>query len=575
VKVLSSISSRLPALSNVALAVLSAILLVLAFPGFEFWFLAWFALAPLLYAIEREKKSNVSGFILGWVFGTMFFAGTCWWLTYAPINYGGLPAVLAYLLLFVITAVVGLFPALFSLILAAALRRFGPRAILLAPFIWIATEFLRFWITGNNWNAVAYSQAFHPWFILYARIGGIYLVGFMLIFFQSVLVYLFINDSTWLQSNKYAARYLFLLHSLFGHWMFLSKSVRTTIKEVDSKRTLTQTDALFYVLLIFPMLAVPQLVFSLFTIPQPANTQPNIDNAAASVIALQPNVPMSGLGYQEWKHLRDRHVEIAETALQTARNTNSGGAQTIIIFPESPMNFTYGRDREFQQFLREFTARNNASVLFNSAEPDLDSDSYYNSAVMVDPSGKKIAEYDKIFLLPFGEYAPVPAPLQRFVPTMVGNFSFGKNYNLIPFGDAKAGIMICFESHFPNLSREYAREGADVLVELTNDGYLGNTPVLRQHLANAVFRAVETNRPVLRVTNVGIAAYINELGQVIDASDPYTESTRVWTVSKSGGDQTFYVRYGDWFAWLCTAVSAILLLLCIRRRRASPVSAAQ
>jgi apolipoprotein N-acyltransferase len=107
---------------------------------------------------------------------------------------------------------------------------------------------------------------------------------------------------------------------------------------------------------------------------------------------------------------------------------------------------------------------------------------------------------------------------------------------------------------------------------MTNDGYLGPTPVLRQHLANAVFRAVETNRPVLRVTNVGITAYINERGEVLDATQPYTEDTRVWSVAKSDGSQTFYVKYGDWFAWLCTAVSVALIALAfIGKKRVSGI----
>jgi apolipoprotein N-acyltransferase len=227
----------------------------------------------------------------------------------------------------------------------------------------------------------------------------------------------------------------------------------------------------------------------------------------------------------------------------------------------------YESDREFQSFIRDFAVRNNVSVLFNSAQPNTISDNFYNSAVMIDRQGKKIGQYDKIHLVPFGEYVPVPEPLAQFVPTMVGNFQYGDKYNLLPLGDAKGGIMICFESHFPSLSREYVRNGADVLIEMTNDGYLGETPVLRQHMANAVFRAIETNRPVLRVTNVGITAYINERGEVMDAAKPYMEDTRVWTVSRSDGNQTFYVKYGDWFAWLCLIVSLALLSICFWKKR--------
>ena len=153
------------------------------------------------------------------------------------------------------------------------------------------------------------------------------------------------------------------------------------------------------------------------------------------------------------------------------------------------------------------------------------------------------------------------------MPTFVGNFEFGSEYDLLPFGEAKGGVMICFESHFGELSREYALRGADVLIEMTNDGYLGNTPVLRQHLANSVFRAVETNRPLLRVTNVGITAYINERGEISDAADVYAEATRIWTIAKSDGKQTIYVKYGNWFAWLCSIASLAVFFLSFRKRK--------
>ena len=162
----------------------------------------------------------------------------------------------------------------------------------------------------------------------------------------------------------------------------------------------------------------------------------------------------------------------------------------------------------------------------------------------------------------------MPWFLEGILPGFVGNFSYGREYDLLPLGDARAGVMICFESHFGQLSREYVRNGADVIIEMTNDGYLGPTPILRQHLANAVFRAVETNRPVLRVTNVGITAYINERGQVLDSAPGYTEATRIWYLSKSDGTQTFYVRFGDWFAWLCSVVTLGLMIMAIRNRKA-------
>ncbi|MDM7924304.1 MAG: apolipoprotein N-acyltransferase, partial [Pyrinomonadaceae bacterium] len=288
---------------------------------------------------------------------------------------------------------------------------------------------------------------------------------------------------------------------------------------------------------------------------------------SAKVVALQPNVPMSGLTYEKWQELRQRHVRMAEAELAkiNERRTTNDEPPVTVIFPESPMNFMYEDDAETQAFINGFAARSNVSVLFNSAEPNHADGKFYNSAVLVSPEGREVAQYDKIYLLPFGE--AVPAPLESIVPAFVGTFSYGTEYDLVPLGGAKAGIMICFESHFGELSREYVRNGADVIIEMTNDGYLGNTPVLRQHLANAVFRAVETNRPVLRVTNVGITAYIDEKGAVLDPAPVYREDTRVWNVAKSDGSQTFYVRYGDWFAFLCSMVTLGLLVFAWRKRQ--------
>ncbi len=495
---------------SAGLAAFSAILLILAFPDFEFWWLASFALVPLFFAIEREKDSFVKSFLTGWLFGMVFFFGSCWWLTFAPINYAGMPWLLVYFFMFCAASVVGILPGIFGALFSILLKRFGSYAILSAPFLWTFTEFLRMWLTGNNWNAIGYSQAFNFSTIHLASIGGVYLVGFVIVFFNAFLT-LMIRDI----SKGKANIYLILV------WMFFN--------------TLVSASYLFY--------------------KNPLKTEDNKNNSF--VVAIQPNVPMSGITYEKYQQLLARHIQLSETALK--QRTAGNGQPATIIFPESPMIFQYGRDEDLQEFLRRFAVRNNASVLFNSAEMTKDNKRALNSAVMINEKGEKIAQYDKIHLLPFGEYIPFPEPIASQMPAFVGNFEFGNEYDLLPIGDAKGGVMICFESHFGELSREYARRGADVLIEMTNDGYLGNTPVLRQHLANSVFRAVETNRPLLRVTNVGVTAYINEHGEISDAADVYTEASRVWTVSKSDGKQTIYVKYGDWFAWLCSLVSLALL----------------
>lgn len=516
---LKSVNRLFPSWKNAALAVLSAILLVLSFPDFEFWFFAWVGLVPLLWAVEREKESAAKSFVLGWIFGVVFFFGTCWWLTFAPINYAAFPPILAYILLLFVTAVAGIFPGIFAALLGFLLKRFGSIAIAAAPFIWVFTEFLRYWMTGNNWNALGYSQAFGRSSLLeLASFGGIYLSGFVVVTVTACLFFLLkVRDSL---SARYFVAFI-ALTILSTLWLF------DRVEDTD------------YVL-------------------RPTGS---------TIVAIQPNVPMSGLNQQKWQQLRGRHVELAENALTklNEQTTTYHRPPTTVIFPESPMNFMYDEDAEFREFVSAFAAKNNVYVLFNSAEPDKANGKYFNSAVLVDTGGREVSQYDKIYLMPFGE--SVPVPLRGIVPALVGSFSYGSEYDLLPLGDAKAGVMICFESHFGQLSREFVKRGADVIIEMTNDGYLGPTPVLRQHLANAVFRAVETNRPVLRVTNVGITAYINERGEVLDPAASYTEDTRIWPVAKSDGSQTFYVKYGDWFGWLCSIMTLAGILYAFFRRR--------
>ncbi|MGE3381959.1 MAG: apolipoprotein N-acyltransferase [Pyrinomonadaceae bacterium] len=529
------------------LALVSAGLLILAFPPFEFWFTAWFALIPLLWAIERETERgrprshepegrtgvfrtlfSSSGqafprsFILGWIFGNVFFFGTCWWLTYAPIHYASFPAPLAYFLLVCVTSTAAVFPGIFAAITAFLLRRFGSIAFLAVPFVWVFTEFARYWLTGNNWNAIAYSQSF-----TFGELSPSFLVGAL----TKLMV---------IAGGQLFAGFAIVILNTAIAFPLLTRTRRSYIISCC-------------------LISAFFLSIALHAILNPPVLDDRIQGNS-QILALQPNVPMSGLTLEKWRELRKRHVQLAESAIETIneRRTTNNEQSNTVIFPESPMNFMYGDDPETQEFINGFARKNYVSVLFNSAEPNHADGKYFNSAVLVGPDGKKSAQYDKIYLLPFGE--AVPFPFDFIVPAFVGSFSYGNEYDLLPLGDVKAGVMICFESHFGQLSREYVRNGADVIIEMTNDGYLGPTPVLRQHLANAVFRAVETNRPVLRVTNVGITAYINERGEVLDAAESYVEATRVWSVAKSDGSQTFYVKYGDWLAWLCSIVTLILLI---------------
>ncbi|MCB1025380.1 MAG: hypothetical protein KDB79_13375, partial [Acidobacteria bacterium] len=157
----AKIIRRFPDGRSILLSILSSVFLIMSFPNFEYWGFAWFGFVPLFVSIDREKQSFLRSFIVGWISGTIFFFATCWWLTFAPITYAGFPAIVAYLLLLCVTGFAGLYAGLFAGLFSIVVRRFGLWGIFCAPILWTAIEFLRYWTTGNNWNAVGYSQAFN------------------------------------------------------------------------------------------------------------------------------------------------------------------------------------------------------------------------------------------------------------------------------------------------------------------------------------------------------------------------------------------------------------------------------
>jgi len=517
----AKVRAQAPLRAESAMAVLSSLLLILAFPNFNLWVLAWIGVVPLMLAVARSPQMQVRAFLLGWITGTIFFYGTCYWLTYSMIRYGHIPAVISYLLLAPVALVVGLFPATFGLLLARLLARFGLRALLAAPLLWVALEWTRLGVTGQLWNAIGYSQAYVPHLIQAASWGGVYAVGFLILTVNAALAFLLL------------------------------------------RRTKSAVGILLATIFCIALMTVWQDFFGF----DPAV---NSDATRNYVVAVQPNVPMEPqASVAETEALIARHLSLSESALNELKDSS---APRVVIWPESPMNFMYARDSQFREMLAEFTTKNRTSVIFNALEPAPAGGSY-NSAVLVNEEGRLVVQYDKIRLLPFGEYIPLPRwlPGANLVPVMVGDFTPGAQYPLLPVGQTRAGIFICFESAFPSIARRFAKDGADVLINISNDGYLGPTPVMRQHLANTIFRAVENNRPVVRVTNTGITAYITARGEVLDATGGFETATRTWNVTRArGGSQTFYTRHGDLLVGICAAISLLLIIISLKSQAPTP-----
>ncbi|MDQ3667838.1 MAG: apolipoprotein N-acyltransferase [Acidobacteriota bacterium] len=505
---------RASVLTDGVAALASSVLLILSFPNFGYWPVAWLGLVPLLVVIALRPSPGRS-FLLGWLTGAVFFYGSCHWLTYSMIHYGGIPRWAAYLLLAPVPIFVGLFPGAFALVLARAIRAWGIRALFFAPLIWSALELGRLGLTGQLWNAIGYSQAYQPILIQPARWGGVYAVGFMIVSVSAAVAFLVLKRNA---------------------------------------RSVLVTGLVF--------LGVALVMVASQSSPPELNSQA----PEAVVVALQPNVPMDFVkSNEEMQVLIDRHVSISETALQQIPND---GTPRIVIWPESPMNFAYGNDLQLREFLVRFATANQTAVLFNSQEA-APNDGIYNSAVMVNQQGSLIAQYDKIRLMPFGEYVPLPRwmPGASTVGTIVGDFTAGTSYTLMKIGGVRAGVFICIESAYPSIARSFTRDGADVLINISNDGYLGPTAVMRQHLANVVFRAVENGRPILRVTNSGITAYITPAGEVKDATEGFQTAVRTWRIGRNENASTFYARRGDLFVAFTAAVSALVLAATFWRRR--------
>ncbi|MBV9761315.1 MAG: apolipoprotein N-acyltransferase [Acidobacteriaceae bacterium] len=235
----------------------------------------------------------------------------------------------------------------------------------------------------------------------------------------------------------------------------------------------------------------------------------------------------------------------------------------LVIWPELPAPLYYYDDPEFRLATAQ-VARSHGYFLFStvgytrSHEP-------MNSALLLGPDGSEIGRYDKIHLVPFGEFVP---PLFSFVNRITqeaGDFVPGNDVTVLPAAGHRLGAFICYESAFPHLVRQFSRNGADVLVNLSNDAYFGPSDAREQHLLLVRMRAVENRRYVIRATNNGITAVVNPAGRITKRLPSYQElaaSVSYGAVSET----TFYARHGDWFAWTCLAAGTALAALNLRAR---------
>jgi apolipoprotein N-acyltransferase len=241
-------------------------------------------------------------------------------------------------------------------------------------------------------------------------------------------------------------------------------------------------------------------------------------------------------------------------------------APHFIVWPEVPAPF-YPSDPAFREYVEQLARRERSDFLFGGVAYDRNQ-APLNSAFLYDPRGTLVARYDKIKLVPFGEFVPEIFGCVNRITKEAGDFAAGSRIVEFPVNGHKLGAFICYESAFPDLVREFTRGGAEALVNLSNDGYFGHSSAREQHLDLVRMRAAENRRWILRATNDGITATVDPAGRIVYRAPPYQQLAADVTFQYST-NLTAYTRFGDWFAWSSLAVSLIAVAWGIRKARAN------
>jgi apolipoprotein N-acyltransferase len=273
-----------------------------------------------------------------------------------------------------------------------------------------------------------------------------------------------------------------------------------------------------------------------------------------TAVLVQPKISES----EDWTResvdaMQRRQVELSVRGALA----DPGQPPSIIVWPEVPAPLYYYEDERFRAYVDNLarTARTHLLIGIVAHTPE---GAPLNSAVLVSPSGTPVSRYDKVNLVPFGEFVPWPFDFAKHISTEVGDFAAGRRVVVSQAGAHQLGTFICYESVFPNFVRKFAKGGAEVLFNLSNDGWFGKSAARWQHLSIVRMRAAENRRWILRATNDGITATIDSAGRLRGTLPLYTEATS-YTGFNYEPSQTIYTRFGDWFPLLC----ASLALLCL------------
>ena len=514
---------------------LSTLLQVLIFPLPGLYVLSWVAFAPLMVAVLRARPAGAlkvdgavnlqaatpgQAFLLAYTSGILWYAGTCYWIYNTMHEHGGLSAPMAALALFLFCLYLGLYHGLFGLLLglAAGPGRDNRRALISIPFLWVAVELARTLVTGFPWDLLGTAQVDN---ISLSRI------------------------STW--TGVYGISFEIMLVNVAVAAAFL----------VPRKKRNT---------LLLAAVAAAAVLQAGRLVDAPAMVA---DRAA---LLVQENVPVDENWTRDtFERTLQELVELSEKAQAASSSSSSAaagaagaGKTDLIVWPESPAPF-FASDPLFRSPVSEMARQTRSWVVTGAigSKPAASGSAsqVFNSAALVSPSGDWAARYDKVHLVPFGEYLPFPW-LFSFAGGLtkeVGEFKSGMSRAPLEAGSERLGVFICYESVFPDEVRQFANQGAQVFVNISNDGWYGDSGAYAQHLNQTRMRAIENERWILSATDTGVTASIDPYGRTV-ARLPRKERGALVAPYALTSVTTFYTRHGDWFPWLCAIISLGALL---------------
>ncbi len=491
------------------LPVLTGFLLAASFPRIEQGYLAWIAFIPLLFFVRQTDspaKAFSGGFIAGFVH--LFFLQL--WVPSVLAQYGGLSAPLAWAAYGLELILLSLFFSVTCLATKLLVRRGGDIFIFSFPFILVAMEYGQnyFPFGGYPWILTGYSQTNYLSLIQIADLTGVFGVSFLVLFFNVAVFWM------WLRRKR----------GFKGAWPLMA--------------------SVFFILFC--------LVYGIISLRHWGSIRPSFH-----AVMLQGNISFN----ESTAVLADKYKR---DYLEAAENLDSSNMDLLII-PESPCPIMYQYDSDYRQTCDRLAKKFSMGLVFNNnREESIDgNEQYFNSAYFLNHDGA-LEFYDKMHLVPFGEYIPLKG-LFQFIQTISkdgSGYSKGRNYRVIKMGGRPINAVICFEIVFPGLARRFVRQGSQLILNLTNDGWYGDSSAPFQHLAIARWRAIENRRYLLRAANSGVSAVIEPTGRI-------QTSTGILQKAVCKGrfafieQKVFYTRYGDVFVFVCVIIACGFLAMAI------------